>query len=273
MSATPSKSAPASTLFAVSDKTLERLISARVDVENFALVTHAVPAARVRVHIPDQFDLETFESDDGTEMCLVSASCFCNRRLRSSLLRYPAIDFDQNTFRSYVTHRGRRGTYFFGTHVSTRLSYLGQSLVAAHSYLAKFDVRIDKRATGYGSYSCSITSAKGVTEFELRATARPEAKKPFATGDELAQYITHRLHGYAHNPLGFETHGPISHRRMRPWSGDLISGRFDFWEDLGILMPDEVLPAYSVLVEPTVVFTLFPPRPAAGRARIQSTGA
>lgn len=242
-------------------RALERLTTAQVNVENFALINHAVPAERVRRHVPDKFELETFESNDGKELCFVSASCFCNRQLRWSMSRYPAIDFDQNTYRTYVTHEGQRGSYFLGTNVSTRLSFVGQTAVAAVSFRAEFDVHIEKGVEGYSIYSSSSESGMGRTEFEVVAREKPAAKHPFATGDEHAQYITYRLHGYARNPLGFETHGPVSHRHMQPWSGTLMSGRFDFWEQLGILFPDEVLPAYSVLVEPSVLFTLMPPRP------------
>jgi hypothetical protein len=78
----------------------------------------------------------------------------------------------------------------------------------------------------------------------------------------MVEFITHRLHGFAKSPLGFEVHGPVEHRRMTPWAGRLNSGICDFWEMHDILGPDEFADPYSVLVEPSVHFTLHPPRPA-----------
>ncbi len=237
------------------------LTTAQVDVDNFVLVTHAVPASRLRAHVPDYFHLETFTSESGEEMCLISVTSFCNRQLHWSAARHPAHDFDQMNFRTYVSHKGRRGSYFFGTYVSTRLSFLGQSAVAANSYLASFQVDVNGGPTGYPAYSTVAATSHGEGSFVIEATNHPEAVHPFETGDEHAQFITYRLHGFARNPLGFQTYGPVEHRRMSPWSGTLLSGRFDFWERLEILQPEEVVPAYSVLVEPSVRFTLHPPRP------------
>ncbi len=241
---------------------LERLTTAQVEIQNFALVSHLVPAERLRPHIPSQLRLETFGGPGRGESALVTTSCFCNRQLHWSLSRYPAVDFDQSTFRTYVTYKGRRGSYFFGTYVSTRLSFTVQSMLAAGSRRAEFDVAIQGGDAGYPNYAASATTGDEHLRLELEATGRPEAKPPFRTGDEHAEYVTHRLHGFARSPFGWVTHGPIRHRRMKPWGGRLLDARLDFWTDLGILDADELVPAYSVLVEPRVRFTLFPPRRA-----------
>ena len=237
------------------------LTTAQVDVDNFVLVSHVVPASRLRPHVPSRFRLETFTSESGQEMGFISTTSFCNRQLHWSPARYPAHDFDQMNFRTYVSHKGRRGSYFIGTYVSTRLSFVGQSIVAANSYLASFDVDVNGGPAGYPAYSTTATTTHGASSFDVEATEHPEPKHPFTTGDEHAQFITYRLHGFAKNPLGFQTHGPVEHRRISPWSGTLLSGRFDFCERLDILRPEEFLPVYSVLVEPSVRFTLHPPRP------------
>lgn len=240
---------------------LSRLTTAQVDVENFALVTHAVPAARVRRHVPDRFRLETFESATGQEMAFISSSTFCNRQIHWTAARYPAHDFDQCTFRTYVTWKGLRGAYFFGTYVSTSLSYIGQRLVAANTRLARFDVDIRGGAEGYPAFSSRVDAGDQKLHIELEAVDRPEAKYPFASANEHAQFITYRLHGFARSPLG-ETYGPIEHRHLDPWAGRLLAGRFDFWEQMGILPSREAEDVFSVLVEPSVRFTLHPPRRA-----------
>ncbi len=240
----------------------DRVTTAQVDIQNFAMVTHAVPADRVRPHIPTQLRLETFRADGGPELALITTSAFCNRQLHWSLSRYPAVDFDQSTFRTYVTYKGRRGSYFFGTYVNTILSYGVQSLLAASSRLAKFEVACEGGATGYPRYDARAVASDGEVAFELEATTQPQAVAPFNTADEHVEYVTHRLHGFARSPFGWVTHGPVEHRRMNPWSGRLLGGQLDFWHERGILFRYEVTPAYSVLVEPSVRFTLHPPRRA-----------
>lgn len=66
---------------------LSRLTTAQVDVENFALVTHAAPASRVRPYVADRFRLETFESTTGQEMAFISSSTFCNRQIHWTAAR------------------------------------------------------------------------------------------------------------------------------------------------------------------------------------------
>ncbi len=241
---------------------LDRLTTAQVDVQNFALITHAIPAHRLYPHVPQRFELETYESDSGEEMAFISSSTFCNRQIHWSSARYPAHDFDQSTFRTYVTHRDRRGAYFFGTYVSTRLSLAGQFLVAANSHLADFDVTTDMDDSGYRSYRSRARTSDQELYFHIEATEVPEAKGPFVSGNEHAQFITYRLHGFARPPFGGVTYGPIEHRHMDPWSGRLIEGRFDFWERMEVLYPSEFSDPFSVLVEPSVRFTLHPRAPA-----------
>lgn len=241
---------------------LDRLTTAQVDVQNFALITHAVPAQRLRRLVPDRFQLETFVDAEGREMGFISASSFCNRQIHWSAARYPAHDFDQSTFRTYVRHKGRHGAFFFATYVGTRLSFVGQVLVAAHTSLANFEVDIQMNDKGYQRYASQARTGTEELQFVLQATDVPKAKPPFDTGDEHAQFITYRLHGYAHPPVGGVTYGPIDHRHMDPWEGRLLEGRFDLWDRLGLLPQDEWLEPYSVLVEPSVRFTLHPPRPA-----------
>lgn len=238
---------------------LRKVSTAQVDVENFAMINHIVPAERVRPHVPESFELESF-SLDGREVTFITTSCFCNRDFHWSALPSLTHTFNQNTFRTYVTYQGRLGSYFFGTYVDTVASFVAQSVLAANSYRATFDVDVLGGATGYTNYTCHTRSQRGELTFELRAVEQPVARPPFSTSDEHRTYITHRLHGFARSPTGLQTYGPVEHRKMTPWAGELISGRFDLWADLGILSHDEVLPAYSVLVEPSVRFLLLPPR-------------
>ncbi|MDQ3958126.1 MAG: DUF2071 domain-containing protein [Actinomycetota bacterium] len=239
-----------------------RVKEAEVDLENFVLVTHAVPAERVRRILPERLTLETFDSEDGREMTLVTTSCFCNRDLRWSVLPRPTHTFNQSTFRTYVTYGRHRGSYFFGDYVDTVPSFLTQGAMASGTRYASYDLDIQRSGAGYSRYSCTARAGKQVLRFVAEAEGRARPRHPFTDGSQKAQFITYRLHGFARNAAGFYTHGRVDHRRLKPFSGTLLEGRFDFWADLGVLPPEEFRPAFSVLVEPNVRFVLLPPRPA-----------
>lgn len=238
-----------------------RAAEADVDLENFVMINHAVPAERVASQLPDRLSLETFEGEDGREMAFVTTTCFCNRDLRWRVARRPTHTFNQITFRTYVTHGEARGLYFFGTYVDTVSSKVVQRVLATGTKLATFELDAPKVAGRYPRYACRARAADGEVAFVVEATGDAERVHPFADADEHVQYIGFRLHGFSRNAFGLYTHGRVDHRYLSPFSGRLLEGRFDFWEELGILVPGERVPAHSVLVEPHIKFTLLPPRP------------
>lgn len=236
-------------------------IEADVDLQNFVMVNHAVPAERVRAQLPDKLALETFEGQDGRETCFVTTTCFCNRELRWRLTKRPTHTFNQITFRTYVTYGEARGLYFFGTFCDTIASFVWQGAMATGTKLAKFEYDMEKDGRGYRRYSCTARSGAEEVSWLAEAIDEPAAIPPFATADEHVQYIGYRLHGFSRNPFGFYTHGRVDHRKLRPFSGRLLEGRFDFWTRLGVIDPGEYLSPASVLIEPHILFTLMPPRP------------
>jgi hypothetical protein len=231
-----------------------------IDVENFALVTHRVPADRVRPYLPHTYDLETFEDGTG-EYCFVSATCFCNRNFRPNMLPSPRHTFNETTYRTYISFKGRRGVYFFGRYLGTALAFVPQRVVDRDAFKAEFDVSIERGPQGYISYTCKVSSSAGDTSFSLEATDQPPQKPPWASGEEHAQYLTYRLDGYFTSAMGFKAHSPVAHQRMRPFFGRLLEGRFELWERLAIVTREEADKPYSVLVAPGTHFTLYPPRP------------
>jgi uncharacterized protein YqjF (DUF2071 family) len=244
----------------ITSKLFERVATASVEVRNFALVTHAVPADRVRPHLPSSYTLETFV-EEGEERCLVSATCFCNHGFRWSATPYPKLTFDESTYRTYVTHRGRRGVYFLRRFLSRPLAFGPQRLFEANAALAHFEVETRVDESGYHAYVHRVQSGATHNHFSIKAVDDPSAIPPFDDGEEMAQHITYRLHGFFTASAGFQGHMPVSHRRMTPWAGELLSARFDTWTELGILEEHELTEAHSVLVEPLVQFRLHPPRP------------
>ena len=243
---------------------LDLLTSLSVDVEDFALVTHKVPAERVEPHVPDQLRLQTFTEDDG-RYCLVSASCFCNRRFRVTGLAYPHLTFNESTYRIYVEYSGRQGVFFIGRYLGNPLAVTGQKTLHRDTWSADFDVSIERSPNGYSSYVCHATSDRGETSFALTAEDDPTAHPPFASAWDHTQFITYRISGLFWSSLGPLGHMPVSHPHMNCVEGTLHAGRFDLWHELGILEPDEAHDAYSVLVASHVPFRLHPARPA-GRA-------
>ena len=247
------------------------LTSFSVDIENFSLVTHKVPAGRVEPHVPDSLRLQTFD-DGGERYCLVSVSCFCNRRFRITGLRYPHLTFNESTYRIYVEYNGRQGVFFIGRYLGHPLAVAAQKPVHRDTWLADFHVAIQRSKAGFASYDFLASGSRGETSFSITAEDEPRRRAPFDSAWDHTQFITYRLSGLFMSTLGAPGHMPVSHPHMRCVEGVLRAGRFDLWHDLGIVQPDEIMDAYSVLVVPFVPFVLHPPRVAgANRARRSRT--
>lgn len=239
---------------------LGRATSFSIEITEFALVTHRVPAARVRRHLPARYVLQTFPYE-GTEFCFVTTTCFCNGDFRPTATRWPRHTFNETTYRTYVVDKGRLGVYFFGRYLGSRTAYGMQRAVARDTWHGDFEVRIERAAAGYASYVCRVASDHGDTAFSLEATDPPPALAPWPTGWDHEQFLTFRPEGFFTSSLGFQAHSPVEHERLQAWGGRLHGGRFDLWASLGIVPEDEAESPYSILVTPGTRFILHAPRP------------
>lgn len=242
-------------------QTVQRLASWRVELRDFALITHVVPAERVRRIIPRQLELETFRDTDGVAKAYVSVGMFFNDHFRWGLAPEPHLNFYQATYRTYIRHKGRPAVYFFKTYLGTPSSFLLQRTLARHALSGNFEVSTALGVHGYSAYTAALQSADGITSFELSATELPRSRAPFASGEELSQFLTFRPHGLFESSVGPLADQIVRHRRIYPWAGTLKSARFDLWAKLRILSRNEAMNPYSVLVEPSVVFAFLPPVP------------
>ncbi|HEV3473217.1 MAG TPA: DUF2071 domain-containing protein [Actinomycetota bacterium] len=235
-------------------------VSFDIEIDNFAVVTHRVAAERVRRHLPQQYDLETFY-DNGSEYAFVSATCFCNRDFRWAAIGHPRHTFNETTYRTYVTYKGDKGVYFFGRYLGTRAATIGQRITSRDAWHADFEIDVEADADGFDAYVCKVSSEAGETSFALQARDAPAAKGPFATGEEHAQFLTYRLHGYFTSSLGFQAEGLVDHPRTQPFEGTLRSAYLGLWDKLGFLSPEEMGEPFSVLAIPRVPFRLRWPVP------------
>jgi len=222
-----------------------------------AFITHLVPAERIHPHLPTGLELETIRDGTGHENALITVGCFQFHGMHWALLPLPRLDFEQLTYRTYVRLQGRPGVYFFGTWISSLMGFALQRAVALNVFRGDFDVRRVYGLHGYEQYAVRVNSRKGDTWFTLRAHDRNES----AGGLALTQHLTFRPHGYIRSSFGLLSDLQVSHHRMRPWSGELVDGRFGLWERFGILSSEEARSPVSVLIEPEVRFWFLPPTP------------
>lgn len=227
-------------------------------LHHFALLTYAVPLDRIREHLPDQLEPESFMLPERGKTGMISIGCFLASGLHWPAMSRPRMGrFEQITYRTYVTHKGKKGAYFFGSALGSITSFLLQGSFIRGGTLGKFDTSRTLEAEGYSEYLCRMKDRSGLTQFAIRAADRPE-------NPELTQLLTYRLHGFARSRAGLLVDQVVCHARMNPWSGELLNAddtRFPFWEKLGMLDADEASKPVSVLVQPEIRFGVYPPLP------------
>lgn len=251
---------PGSTVDTVRDD--PAVVRGEVWVRDFALVTYRVPAARVQAVMPDRFEPQAFRDERG-EWALVSATCFLNDQLGWAAGPSPRLTAYQATFRAYVRHGDRVGSFFFSSYLGTTPTTLGQKLGLADSRRAQFQVDIDRRDDGgYERYRAVMEADDGRSVLDVRAVDPPAALPPFRSGDEHVRFITHRLHGFSRSLAGPFVDAQVEHPVMSAFGGTLLQGRFPALDRLGLVPFHEQDVAYSVLVSPGTRFELLPPVPA-----------
>jgi len=236
-----------------------------VTLRDFLIVTHAVPAERVRPHVPASLPLDMLPGSDGTRLAFLQTACLYNDNLHWSPLPGPGLSYHQSTYRVLTRRRNRRGAYFLRTYVGTPAAHLSQRAIAREIDYAPFTVHItgDPSAPGSGTYTMRAVGERGQTAMEARALSdKPAPPAPFADYDDMAFFLTQREECFADASTGGIVLLPVEHAPMHPIPMELLAARFSLWTDLGLLTIDELLQPIAILLQPEIVFTGFPPRPA-----------
>ncbi|MHB0913738.1 MAG: YqjF family protein [Armatimonadota bacterium] len=209
----------------------------RATIENLLLITHAVPAERVRPLVPG-LELDLVKGPEGEDVALVTTTC--------CLVQEEGRDFGfhMSEYRTYV----KGGIYVAEWFIEHGVA---PDLPAAET--ADFDVSMayDPSTRSYRRYYCEMLSDLGTAIIEVSSEGLPpEPSTPFATGEELARFITDRpTKWYADG-----TTAPIRHARMDPVEAEMLAGQFDVWEELGILREEEFEQPYSLLIQPVLEY-------------------
>ena len=175
----------------------------------------------------------------------------------------PGLSFHQSTYRILTRREGRRGAYFLRTYLGTAPSYAAQRVIAREVDLAPFTVTItgDPLAARYDTYTMRAVGERGQTAMEVHGLPVPPLlAAPFTRFDEMAFFLTQREEGYYEAAGGGVGMIPVEHALMRPVPAELTAARFTLWTDLELLTSEELLHPVAVLIQPSIVFTCFPPR-------------
>jgi len=244
------------------------LIDIRSDLLHFALITYALPAERLRRHIPDRFDIPTFPIA-GQNLALMSAVPFVDDDFRYYRLA-PFIQwrFSQTNYRVYVVDRqtGAHVVWFFGTTLGSPIVQFARWLWRIPWHFARYqvDCRYAAEKGRYEQYEISHQSQWATAAIDLADTGRPMGlAEGFASIEEQALILTHPVKGYFYRLDGRVGTYSVWHEQIPLTEGRANRLYFSLYERLGLLTPEEMQHPHSVFICPRVTFDVhLPPRRA-----------
>lgn len=246
-------------------------VDVRSTLRHFALVTYAVPADRLRPHIPaERFDIAEFDIG-GQKLALLSAVPFWDEDFRF-VHAAPFIKraFGQTNHRVYVIDRrtGEHCVWFFGTTLGSWLVFAARLLwgIPWHHAHYETDCVYNPTRRAYDRYHMTVQSDWCSAEIDFSDTGAPTMTLPgFATPDELTLILTHPVEGFFYRlgPQTLKNIGTYSvwHEKINFTLGHANHLYFSLYERLGILSRAEMQHPHSILICPQTEFEVFlPPR-------------
>lgn len=169
---------------------------------------YPVDAAVMDAHLPESLSVDTF---DGSAW--VSVVPFTNVALRpGGLPAWIGIRLPELNVRTYVTHEGDPGVYFFSLDAEGILSVLGARLFHSLPY---FYAHISLVRTDEGIRFTSRRVHPGARPAEYRAVYRPVDDPAPATEDPFTEYLFERYRLYTEGLDGSLQYTAVEHD---PWT-------------------------------------------------------
>jgi hypothetical protein len=243
------------------------LLDVRSQLLHFALITYAVPKARLEPFIPkERFEIAEFEID-GSNMALLSVVPFWDRDFRFvNIAPFLNGRFGQTNHRIYVNDKqnGEPCVWFLGTTLGSYLVHAARWLWRIPWHRANYNVQCNYNAQrkAYDIYRYHIQSDWCAGEIEIEDTGMTAPlQKGFRDYDEMILLLTHPVTGYFYRLDGKMGTYSVWHEKIAFTLGKPIYLYFNLYEKLGILSRDEMQTPHSILICPKTEFDVYlPPR-------------
>jgi len=222
------------------------------------MVSYRAPTDALAAVLPDGVEPDVFTFDDGSMASLVSAVPFLDRDFHFRFCPPVKVACGQVNYRAYVTFRGERGVWFFGTSLDSVFVALPRYAWQMPWHKDRIAIEASWDGDRCESWSFEATGAWGEGSCRMAATGEPLARLDgFADLDETVEVLTHPMVGWYQRRRGAIGRYSVWHEVLgvRPCRVD--EARFTVFERLGLVEPDA--PPHSAVVARTVHFDVHTP--------------
>lgn len=234
-------------------------------LRHFALITYALPAERLRPHVPERFEIVEFDLE-GEKRALLSAVPFWDENFSFVCLPFLRFSFGQVNHRIYVRDRetGENAVWFLGTTLGSGLVRPARALwrIPWHTSRHHENCDYDSESRHYREWRMDVDSSWCSARIELRDTGEAMRLMPgFQSMDELVLILTHPVNGFFYRTDGKVGTYSVRHDIMNLTMAEPVDLHFSLYERLGLLTASEMLKPHSILLCPEIRFAIqMPPR-------------
>lgn len=240
----------------------------RSGLNDFALINYAVPAERLRPHIPtERFDIPEF-SIGGRSLAMLSVVPFLDAGFRFRLLPFVRFEFCQTNFRVYVIDRktGEHVVWFFGTTLSSWTVWPARWLWKIPWYRARYarDCRYSEEQRRYEAFHYRFQSQWCDGRIDVADSGKPvDLVAGFVDRDQMMLVLTHPVDGFFYRLDGAVGTYGVWHELLDITTAEPVDLYFSLFERLAVMSPDEMQAPHSVFLCRRTVFDIhMPPRKA-----------
>lgn len=221
------------------------------------MVSYRVPTEALSAVLPNGVEPDVFGFDDDTTGSLVSAVPFLDRDFHFRFCPPVKVSCGQVNYRAYVTFRGERGVWFFGTSLDSvfvalprlawRMPWHRDRIAIQGTWAGDECASWAFEASGWGQGAC-----------RLSATGAPLGRLDgFRDLDETVEVLTHPMVGWYQRRRGGLGRYSVWHEMLGVRPCTVEDARFAVFERLGLVESGAI--PHSAVVARTVHFDVHTP--------------
>lgn len=243
------------------------VVTTSATLRDLLVVTYAVPAERVRAHVPEGLRPDLLLSAEGESLAFLQTTCAYHEDSRWSPLpgSLASSSYHQVAHRILTRREGKRGAFVLRTFISsTELSFSRRAIERTMEF-ARFTIYVDGNPAhaAYRRYNLRAVGETAKTELEVTALSEgPAAALPFTHTEERDRFLIQREELFYR--AGAYKKGisltPIQYGPVTPTYGQIATARLSLWTDLNLLTPEELTTPVVVHILPELTTVTSPPR-------------
>lgn len=249
--------------YGIENKPKNKILNVSTFLEHFSIITYLVEIEKLRIHIPDKFEIFTI-TKNSKKFGLVSAVTFIDKDFHfMNLFPFLKVSFPQTNYRAYIINKqtGENRAWFFGTGIGSKLVNIPRYLWKMPWFYSKYQTEFNF-VNKYDVYKIKIEAKNSNAFIDITEESIPKFNyQDFKDINEAELILTHPITGYFYRSDKKIGRYKIWHPKMKIKTAKSNHVYFEKFEKLGLLNSEEMMNPYSILITEKIEFIIdLPPK-------------